>query len=779
MFIQLFAVIAVWSWVGLTLAELGWFRLPLLVALSVAGSALALASVPRPSFGHWREASWAIVWIALATALFAGPGEYALDGADGTVYLNIGAALERHGTLTFQEPLLGLTDPVDRPSIMKPVRGVIPVLDLFPGGIQVSHEGNVVRPNFFHLYPVWIGIADALGGVKAGYHVSWMFGVLGVLAIWMLGRELDSLTAANVAAGLLTVNFAQVWFARAASSELVAQFFVLSGLALLAAAVRARSRASGAAAGTAFGLAACTRIDVLLLVLPIVGAGCALVWLRRRWSPVWTAAFIPCALLTTQAVAHALLISGPYTLRVLRLMFAGRAVSYAALALPIVIVGLGMWLWLVSAGRVRRPPRWAVLSTAAALAILGIVRLGPELVSGYLAMLITPIGCALAVAGAIWLLRERSSEEMVLVVGILLMSALVYAESLRDRPELPQLFRRFVPVVLPLSLVLAGIAVARISVTVGRFRPVVLLLPIVLGGMQLRNIQPVLADAPMRGIHDQLTAVASRLPADAVLVTDATTPSHFGMSLRYLFDRRVLFAHPREGAADVIRNWAAQIEGQDQQLFVAVARDGRATDAPVLDAANLAGLDLSPAGTFELALRQLRPTTETLPHEIHEVRPTIELYAAKRRSTVALPLRIDIGDHDAAWRESGFHGYERMGDSAARWTTGEAVVRLPQLAPDALPTRLVLRVAAWRPAGIPSPRASIMIGDEPVGATPPLDGSFQVIEISIPAPLMEKLRASASRLILRVPVFTPSAAGDSTDDRALGLAIDWLHLERE
>ena len=783
MFIYLFVVIAAWSWVGLTLAAVGWFRLPLVASLSLAVTAIAAVAVrrgaaqaKRATRRPWTETSAVLAWAALAAVLFTPPGEYAIDGGDGSIYLNTGAALARTGMLNFPEPLLELTAVEDRVHVFKPVRGALPVFDLFPGGMQIPQQGGAVQPNFFHLYPVWIALADLTAGPLAGYHVSWLFALLGVLALWTLGRELSSVTTANVAAGLLCVNFAQVWFARSASSETIAQYLVLCGLVFVVRALRMPSLATSACAGIAFGLAACARIDILLLVSPIVAAVLGLVALRRRWTRVSTAMAVPFAALTVQAILHGFLVSGPYTLRILRLMFAGRAVSLWALALPPILLGVGIWLWLVAVGRLPRPPRWVTFIISVAIGSLAMFRLGPELITGYLPMLITPVGCLLAVVGVVWLLRERVSEDVLLTVGILLASALVYAESVRDRPEIPQLLRRFVPVILPLSLLFAGHAVARTADAAGRWRAVILALPLLFGMWCWRDLQPVLASSPMQGIHAQLAAASHQLPPGAVLITDATTPSHFGLSLRYLFNRDVIFAQPGSEAAAVIAGWGLTLEQQERPLFAAVGRDARAHGVPTLDARALEGLTLSPSGVVALDLRQLISTTDRLPDAVQQIRPVIELYRARPAAGAGLHVDVDIGEHDIGWRESGFHGYERMGESSARWTFGRAVIRLPKLGATVPADALVMRLAAPRPAGIAPPSVVAALDGERIGETPALDSSFREVRIPLSAAAAARLRVGRSQLELTVPTFVPAATGGSADQRQLGVVVDWVRI---
>jgi hypothetical protein len=503
-FTRLFTLVALGSWVGFTLAEFGFYR-PLWLAGGV-GAGLAMpwwwsrardgSSGPADRPGPWHVPSL-VVWIGLAFVLMAKPGEYVVNGSDGSVYLNIGRAIARHGGVTFDEPVLGTLAPADRAALLERGRGAIPVYDLFPGGMQADLEGTRVRPNFFHLLPVWIANLEMIAGPKAGYYVSPFFGVLSVVTVWLLGRGLSSLTAANVAAGLLCVNFSEVWFARLQTSEMLTQSLVLAGLYFTLATARSSQR-GGILAGAAFGLAACARIDVLFLVSPIVVACLVMVMLARSWSPAWTAMAITFGVITSQAIAHAVVIATPYTLRVLDYAFGGRSVSFLGLALPLAVLLAGALVWITWRRGTRTGSRWLLRAAGVVAGGLVVWRLGPDLPGGYLSMLVTPIGIIAALAGLVWLLRDEASPERALVAGVFLASVLVYTESVRDPTGMPLLFRRFVPVAVPAAMLMTGYLVARLAAPGGWRRVVAFVLPVLIAIPAVGQIRPLLAAAPMR-----------------------------------------------------------------------------------------------------------------------------------------------------------------------------------------------------------------------------------------------------------------------------------------
>src|SRR5688572_17266277 len=97
-----FAAGAVWSWVGIVLAEAGRFHASWLLALAVPSSVVAAVGAWRAiratALRRWSAGAIAalVAVAASAAALSARPGEFLVDGADGSVYLSIGRSLVRH-----------------------------------------------------------------------------------------------------------------------------------------------------------------------------------------------------------------------------------------------------------------------------------------------------------------------------------------------------------------------------------------------------------------------------------------------------------------------------------------------------------------------------------------------------------------------------------------------------------------------------------------------------------------------------------------------------------
>lgn len=775
-FAAVFAAIAVWSWVGIGLAEAGRFYLAELIVLAGPASLLAAALAWRAlragrQARTGRLAVAALVGvIAAASWIGARPGEYLVDGTDGSVYLNIGRAISRHHGLTYREPLLDLLPPDQWPSVFARERSAPRIFNLFPGGIQMYPGSTTIRPNFFHLFPVWVALADVLAGPTAAYFVSPMFGVVAVTAFWLLVRALTAPLAATLASLLLLMNFAQIWFARMPTTEIMTQAFVLSGLYFATVCHRHPAPVLGVLGAMAFGLAAFVRIDVVILVLPTVAVFLALIAVEGRWHRAWTWCAIVLAVVTAHAGAHAWLTSGVYTERILFHSFQGRSVSSGSRARPTLVLISGAFALLAS----RWPGTPRVAGRLVWLVFVGVLAhttflILPHLREGFLLVVVSPAGVVLTlVAVAVWLTGDRSAPT-VFVVGVLLGSAIVYGESARDSAELPMVLRRFVPTVLPLATLAIGVLIDRVwrLGLAGRVAGVSVWIAMAL--LWLAPSRPILAAAPMQGVHDQFSRLAADLPPDAIIIADGTAPSHFALSLHASFRRDVLSVTWTANTARVLDTLA---HTTSRPLFIV---QGDVPAQSVLTARDVIGLELTASRTASLRTRQLAAAADRMPSTFVERASAIQFYRARPRTPQVGPVTVEIGAADLAGRIVGFHEAEQMGEASARWTHEVARMQLPRV--QGATGVLVLRLAAPRPASVAPARVQLSLDGVEFSTTPPLGPGFSLIEVPLPGWALARLGAGSSELTLASPTFVPAEHGMGADGRQLGAVVDWVRVE--
>ena len=148
---------------------------------------------------------------------------------------------------------------------------------------------DLLVPQFFPGAFVWPGLGDLAGGVWGGLYVVPLFGALSVGISFVLGRELFGRWAGLLGAALLAAGYAQVWWARYPSSEVLTQFFILAGSVVRARFVRGGGGGTGLLAGALLGGAMLVRVDAFLAALVVPALICYDLLLGRplrRWVPV-------------------------------------------------------------------------------------------------------------------------------------------------------------------------------------------------------------------------------------------------------------------------------------------------------------------------------------------------------------------------------------------------------------------------------------------------------------------------------------------------------------
>jgi hypothetical protein len=785
-FLLLVALLASFSWVAITLAELHLFRPWLLggVALIVCGAAvmltwrdtrsgLKLGPGVRPGEGAALAAL-----LALAAVLFFQPGDYLVDGGDASVYLALAESIAKRGGITFVDPLLETIPESARAGLF--IQDAIwpHLFNRFSGGIQIADGQPLILPNFFHLFPVLGACITLLFGSGTAIFLNPAAAVMSVWSIWLLGRRLSSPMTGWLAAILLTVNFGEIWFARFASSEMLCQTLVLVGLVCTSIATDDGPSSSGVLAGGAFGLAALTRVDVFFLILPFVLAFLAVAWFVARFRS-WRAYLVTLTAVTTQAVVHALTIAQPYTLRIVGEAsgwIRGRSALIAA-ALAV----LAGFAWAARRSGIFRGVRWRSVSlqslaTAALCAAIVLVGLTAP---GRLGDLISPLGVFAAFAGLGLMLTSDASMRRLPVVTIFLGSCFIYLARL-NLGRMPFRLRRFVPVILPLALLLAAHFVWRLTSDRRPIARAAAAIPVLLAALFIWTSWPVILRPPMQGVRPQLEQLASHFPEDSLVLFDRPVLSHVALALNYTFDRDALVVRELDHLGQALPVLLERSLARGRRVFAVTDADTSGADA--LRRSDLQAFDMRPVGAQVLQLLILEETRVEFPRKVVEENRRVEIYEIfsplDRVDRARPPVEIDIGELDFSAILRGFHGSELMPSATARWTEEQAEVALPAIDIDARsPAALVVRMAASRPSGFPAPRSTFSIATQTVGRVPGVAPGFSEYRFALSDDALEQLRAGTSALKVVSDSFVPKAVGAGEDQRRLGVAIDWIRIE--
>ena len=397
--------------------------------------------------------------------------------------------------------------------------------------------------------------------------------------------------------------------------------------------------------------------------------------------------------------------------------------------------------------------------------------MGNGIMTHHLVLALTPPGAVLACIGVIWLAGKRDLR-IALVTTLLLVSSVAYVESARDKPELPGVLRRDIPVLLPLSL----IAVTALLFPAGA-RPLRRLVGV---GAAVWLVATGAAHLPVVWLessgardHRALADLAGEFPPDALVIVEPGLPTHLDLALDFTFDRTALAQRRVPAARPAVRAAITRTLNARTPVFI-LARNG--SEAPSEDATALAGLALEPKRTLTLPVDGLFPSLGAWPDTIEHVVYPLSVYQARNIAT--FPWRVDIGGQDYGTLGAGWRDRETLLGVSGRWTTGDAAeIAIPALdCADRSSLALRVRLASLRPAGLPQPPVRLTINGDVVGSLTPEDSGFRVYALSLSPALTGQVCRTPTTMILSAPQFVPRRDAGLADDRPLGVAVDWVEV---
>ena len=305
-FIQILTSIVITGWIAFVLAELGYFSLfRVLIIVLVYSIILALkfkvkfnlSTVPKPKLN--LESLTLILIVIVAVCLFFFPSEYVVRGnMDANAYLCTGVDLAETGSLMVHEPFSGFPDPITEQ--IQTLRQFTPA----------DSEFGELHPPFLHLFPTWVAISYSIFGLRNCLYITPLFGLLGILSIFLLSKRLFNNKVALIAASLLCLNFAQICFSRTSFPEVLGQFLFLGGAYAFIVFRRSDHSFFSILSAVCIGELLLTRLEFILIIIPIV------FYLGftnyKPKSKLYLTFLVPFSFLFLHSVIHNCTISRPY-----------------------------------------------------------------------------------------------------------------------------------------------------------------------------------------------------------------------------------------------------------------------------------------------------------------------------------------------------------------------------------------------------------------------------------------------------------------------------------
>jgi 4-amino-4-deoxy-L-arabinose transferase-like glycosyltransferase len=647
---------------GLVLA---WFRVFSLGALTLLLSVIALVSWGvvwrrgtfrslRRELVRPRRAEVALLGLlAVLSVIYFRPHEFILGAADAGVYVNMGSHIARSGELLIDDPLIAQLDPSFYPVFFREqLPNTLTRYYYLPGYYLSDTVPGQIIPQFYALQAISIAILTAIGGVPLGLMATPIWGLMGIVAVYLLARNLFDRHVALLAAVLLGTVILQNWFARYPTAEVLTQSFLFAGLYALGRLVQRHEplRSWGFAAGLWLGLIFLIRIDMILVlaVLPVLLIGLAA---ARRWSPGLTVLMATLGVLTVQGIVHAVWFAWPYTYNTYQAavsILLGRngwlwvVVGMAAGIIGIALLFFGVrWFNRLAKSRRNQLRQW--VSRVLIVAVCGAAFYAyflrpvwePAANANYwygaieipvtnrenlvrIGWYVTPLGLALVVLGlCIMIWRERSLPVWVFgAIGLL--STVVYVYNILNNPHHIYAMRRYVPVVIPAMMIWGAYGLAYLSRA--RRRSIRLVTWIVLlawlAGMvwQSRVIWRQVDDA---GAVTALTEFNRRLEPGAIVLFDDQSPvgwgDVFGTPLRFIYEHPVfVLRNPQAVTPKALRALVRDWQQRGYPVYVMSQADKTVSVAD--------SLPLSDAQQYLFETTVLQPTYTDYPNKVVPMR---------------------------------------------------------------------------------------------------------------------------------------------------------------
>jgi hypothetical protein len=780
--------LATTSLAAVLLAQLGWFGLDALILLLGAASAAVWCFAPAreesaiTSVEGSRASAWLLgALLILSAILFTPPYQTVFWGDDSTVYVAYGTSISNSGAYLADDTLVQSMSMEARSELF---RNRFPddttgAYARFPGGVAIPDlEAGRTAAGFSPLFPVWVAIFHQLFGPAWVYYVSSFFGMLGVAAVFFVGRSMSGDAAGFIAALLLAVCLPQIWFSRIPMNEVLAQFLLFSGIWALHRLIDTGSASLAAAAGLLLGTAVLARLDVLpMLALastafiacspPAAG--------ESRRARVFGIAF---AAVVLYGLAHLLYFPTNYA-SLIRDRLERIPTGTAALSmLPSTDPGALVWLAVGVGGAaiiafcfvlrrfVPEAARRRKISTRAlwaGIALYGVAyfssspsRLG-ETIPWLAAYLSWPLLAVFAASAVGLALAHRREPKTLMVFALLAAGSLHYLYNPQVLGGHIWVMRRFVPIVIPgILLVMAAGLVALAQ----RFKPSAAsaAAAIAAAPLLLFVAQPsvaVLGKPYWSEGSRKSAALAALFPDDAiVLVAPELAGTHMQTTLTYLHGVESIVLPERHPASSVLQRQILEWLGRGRTVYLAVAAMDVHFYAP--------DLILAASSSYVIDLLVLETTDSPPPQRAREQTMPIAMLRAHLREG-GDKTAVDVGSYadDALFELSGFHGPEGAAEDTFRWTQQEASIEVPAS------SKVSLDLAGARPEGEAPAKLWVWIDDQPVVADETVPNERTRIVLDNPQPR----GSGVVTLRIRSSVFNPRQSGLSNDERNLGVRL--------
>jgi hypothetical protein len=780
--------VAVACMFGLTLAAAGIYTFARLVG-ALLGFGLLLAAGARGDLRLGPSAAKVGVsalvpafLVAIGLWLYFPPAEYVVGGRDPGVYTEEGIQIAQRGSLFISDTLVATLPPHLRGLVFS--MGQDRRVRRFMGFLILDPSAGTVVGQFPHLYPVSLALGYGIDGLTGVRRTTGVWAILGVLGVYFAGSLIFGRPAAAAAAGLLSLNVAQVWFARSPNSEVAFQALLFAAMAAYARMEATGARFFALAAAGLLGTLLFLRVDAVI-VLALVAAALALnVAVGRHTRALFV---LPLVGLAAAGTAYLMVFVRPYMDQPIGFLENLRLVHWvlAGVGLAGTAAGLGLL-----GRRKATPPAWLPAALAAAVVAAAVYGYFFRAPAGPLAPhdayalrtfathYLTPYLLAAAVAGyALTVPRMFWTHPLMVMLVTGFCGFFFY--KIRIVPEHFWMARRFLSVILPATLLFAAAAVFPTPWRAFGGRSAWLVRALALVGIVmvaaasrdfLQETAPVLSHVEYAGVIPRLEHLAAQIGDDDLVIVESRGSSDLhvlGLPLAYVYARNVLvLVSDRPPATDFAELIAWAQQRYRRVLYMGFA--GGTLLSRYVDAEFISD--------ERFTVPEFERSWGRAPREVR--RKAFEAGLWRFVSAPRSPdrVRVEIGGADDFMVE-GFWAKETGGGYRFRWSTARAQVRLR------LPAVEASQLAIWmgrgpRPPGVPASQVSVYVDDQLAGKVEVTAPEPQAFVLPLPADAVARAWRRDGFVVVRLetPTWSPRMAAGSSDLRNLGVMLTAVEL---
>ena len=767
--------------------------LSLVFVLLARGRLRLPPEAPRPNLTVLAP----LTLIALGAWLYFPSSEYIIGGKDPGVYVNEGIQIAQRGALVTRDPQIASLPPNSRDLFIPRHDDDTHYGLRFMGYFVTEPASGKVVGQFPHLYPAWVSIGYGLNGLTGARQVIGIWAILGLLALYFVGARAVGTLPAFTGSVLLAVHVAQVWFSRYPNSELVLQATLLAALLAFARAHSDGDRFFGPLAATLLGLSLFVRLPAILAWAAVSLACLAGAAEGRRprigfigpailWLGLATWYFV--AVLTPYAAQPIGFVQNLQTVHILLLGLGAATVVLLLVAIrsETACAHIRRWLPGVVTG--------AVIIAAAYAYFLRTPggRLAPHdafALRTYAAYYLSPYGLVAALLGFALLVRQSFWRNSALILSLVTFSFFFFYK-IRIVPEHFWMTRRFLPIILPMSMLLIttaafwGVGSGWPRILRERITLVVrVMIGIVFVGLlsqqYLAASRPLLNHIEYEGVIPKLEELASQFGDRDLVIVESRAASDLhvlALPLAYIYGRNVLVFSDSEPNRNAFLEFLTWARTEYQNIFFL---GGGRTDL-------LSFATVNPVGSERFQVPEYQSLLNTYPRAVDQKEFDFGIYQFDETIRVPGPFSLDIGAIDDL-HVLEFHSKEQLsllggtpqaGEQVTfRWSREESHIAILDTSANAQALTLWMSDGD-RPDNVIPARVAVYLDDVLLGDVAITNG-FHPYTFSIPPSLASVMaeRRETTSLTLLTNTWNPSQVLSVPDNRDLGVMVDRVEIQ--